>query len=222
MSVIEAIKARKSIRAYKPDPVPKQLLHQLLETCIWAPSWRNTQPWEFAIIGGKVMAKLKEALLHKMVAGIESNPDIPSPTFPDTYRERTRSLMKGQYDALGIARDDKERRQRWYRTIIQFLGAPNGIIIYIDKSLGTWSILDVGIMLQTIALAAVGYSLGTCIEADVVRYPDVLRDLLHIPESKLIVCGMAIGHPDMDAPVNRFPRGREPLEPLVTWHGFED
>ncbi len=220
MDLIEAIRSRKSIRAYKPDPIPRKILAELLETSIRAPSWGNTQPWEFAVIGGKVMEELKQALVQKAEEDTPENSDIPPPTFAGRYLERRRENGRQLFEVLGIDRADREKRRQWYLTGINFFGAPNAIIIYIDKSLGTWSILDTGIVMQTIMLAAWSYGLGTCALYRAVMYPDELRRILNIPESKLIVCGLTIGYPDMDAPQNRFRSTRDPLDTFVTWHGI--
>ncbi len=220
MKLIEAITSRKSIRAYKPTPVPKVMLAELLESCLRAPSWANTQPWEFAVVGGKVMDELKLALVQKAEADTPANPDIPAPAFDGRYLERIRENGRQLYGVLGIAREDKEKRRQWSLTGSRFFGAPNAIIVYIDRTLGAWSILDAGIVMQTIMLAAQSYGLGTCALYRSVIYPEELRRILNIPESKLIVCGLSIGYPDMDAPQNNFRSTRDPLETSVTWHGF--
>ncbi len=220
MEVLEAIRERRSIRAFKSDPVPKEVLRELLDICLRAPSWANTQPWEFVIIGGKVMEELKQILVVKRSDGVESNPDIPWPAFPDLYRERSRQLGFRLYETLGIAREDKQKRREHSLSMARFFGAPNGIIFYIDRALGSYSMFDVGILIQTIMLAALSYGLGTCCEAEVVQYADELRRLLGISESKLIVCGMAIGYPDTDALAYRFWSSREPLDTFATWHGL--
>jgi nitroreductase len=222
MDLNEAIRFRKSIRAYKSDPVPKKILAELLETCLRAPSWGNTQPWEFAVVGGKVMDELKRALVQKAEEDMPENPDIPAPAFADRYLERRKENGRQLFEVLGIAREDREKRRQWYLTGINFFGAPNAIIIYIDKSLGAWSILDTGIVMQTIMLAAPSYGLGTCALYRGIVYPDELRRILKIPESKLIVCALTIGYPDMDAPQNRFWSTRDPLNEFVTWHGIEE
>lgn len=222
MDLVEAIRCRKSIRAYKPVPVPNKILSELLDTCIRAPSFANTQPWEFAIIGGKVLDELKRALVHKAEEDAPRDPDIPDPTFAGRYLERRRENGRQLFEVLGIAREDREKRHQWSLTGSRFFDAPNAIIIYIDKSLGAWSILDVGIVMQTIMLAAQNYGLGTCAQYRAVIYPEELRRVLNIPESKLIVCGLAIGYPDMDAPQNWFQSTRDPLDAFVTCHGINE
>jgi len=220
MDVIEAIKARHSVRAYKPEPVPKEVLAELMEAALRAPSWANTQTWEFAIVGGDIMQELKQSLGDKASAQDERYPDIPRPEWPSPYRERGRENGIRLYQLLGITREDTERQLQWFVDMYRFFDAPNGIIVYTDRELSVWALLNVGLIAQTIALGALNYGLGTTIMAASVSYPDEIRRMLNIPESKQLVIAMAIGYPAPEAEVNRFRSNREPLEAMVTWHGF--
>ena len=221
MEVIKAIRTRKSIRAFRPDPVPKAILTELIEMCLRAPSWGNTQPWEFAILGGQVMEEVKSRLVDRIASHAKPNPDIAMPSFGDSYKQRRSDNTSKMYDALGIGREEDEKRREWGKKSARFFDAPNGIILYMDRSLTTYSVMDIGILLQTIMLAASSYGLGTCPQAVVVFHPDILREALGILPTKLIVVGLAVGYPDWDAPVNNFPTLREPLETFASWHGFE-
>lgn len=220
MDVIEAIKARYSVRAFQPEPVPKKALTELMEVALRAPSWANTQTWEFAIVGGDVMRELKELLGAKALAQDERYPDIPRPEWPSPYRERRRENGIRLYQLLGIAREDMERQLQWFVDMYRFFDAPNGIIVYINRELSEWALLNVGLIVQTIALAALNYGLGTAASAAGVSYPDEVRSMLNIPESKQLVIAMAIGYPDPEAEVNGFRSNRVPLDTVVTWHGF--
>ena len=220
MDVIDAIKARYTVRAYKPEPVPKEILTELIEVALRAPSWANTQTWEFAVVGCEVMAALKQSLFAKASAQDERYPDIPRPEWPSPYRERHRENGIRLYQLMGITRDNIERQLQWYVEMYRFFNAPNAIIVYTDRDLSVWALLNVGLIVQTIALAALNYGLGTTILAAGVSYPDEVRGLLKIPESKQLIIAVAIGYPDLTAEVNRFSSTREPLESMVTWHGF--
>jgi len=220
MDVIDAIKARYTVRAYKPEPVPKEVLTKLMEAALRAPSWANTQTWGFAIVGGEVMRELKQSLAAKASAQEERYPDIPRPQWPSPYRERRRENGVRLYQILGISRDNIERQLQWYVDMYRFFDAPNGIIVYTERELSVWALVNVGLVVQTIALAALDYGLGTAMLAASVSYPDEVRCILKIPESKQLVIAMAIGYPDPEAKVNEFCSNREPLEAMVTWHGF--
>jgi len=220
MDVIDAIKARYTVRAYKPEPVPKEVLAELMEAALRAPSWANTQTWEFAIVGGEVMRELKQILAAKASAQEERYPDIPRPEWPSPYLERSRENGVRLYQLLGISRDDMEKQLQWYVDMYCLFDAPSGIIVYTDRELSVWALVNVGLVVQTIALAALDYGLGTTILAASVSYPDEVRRILKIPESKQLVIAIAIGYPDAEAKVNEFRSNREPLEAMVTWHGF--
>jgi len=220
MDVIEAIKARHSVRAYKPDPVAKEVLAELMEVALRAPSWANTQTWEFAIVGGEVMRELKQILGNKALSQDERYPDIPRPEWPSPYQERRRELGSQIYKLMGITREDTEKQLQWFVQMYRFFDAPNAIIIYTDRGLSEWALMNIGLIVQTIALAALNYGLGTTILASVVSYPDEMKRLLNIPESKQLVIALAIGYPDPEAKANKFRSDRVSLEAVISWHDF--
>jgi len=223
MEVLEAISTRKSVRAFKPLPVPRKVLSEILEISLRAPSCENTQPWEFAIVTGHILDDLKGTLGELRGADEEFRPDIPFPV-PDyrpPHSDRARQVGKGLFRAMGIERQDRERRMEWYKAMARFFDAPVGIIVYVERYLGPYAILDAGLFLQNLALAAPSYGLATCIHMAGVLYPDVLRSILNIPDSKLILCGVSIGYPDEDHPGWKFRSQREPLEAFATWYGFD-
>jgi len=160
MDVIDAIKARYTVRAYKPEPVPKGVLTELMEAALRAPSWANTQTWEFAIVGGEVMREFKQILAAKASAQEERYPDIPRPEWPSPYLERSRENGIRLYQLLGISRDDMEKQLQWYVDMYRLFDAPNGIIVYTDRELSVWALVNVGLVVQTIALAALAMGWG--------------------------------------------------------------
>lgn len=222
MNVLEAIINRKSIRAFTTQPVSKAILNEILGVAVRAPSMDNSQPWEFYVIGHAVMEKVKCGLAKKQLSGELPHPEIPICKLPERYIERSRENGKRLFELLDIERDNKEKRKQWALTQARSFDAPNGIIICISKELSTWSILDVGIVMQNIMLAAHYHGLGTCAQGVMVSFPEVLRRELNIPKSKLIVCGIAIGYPDQSAKVNMFRSHRVALDELVNWYGFNE
>lgn len=220
MDIKDVIKTRRSIRAFLPRPVPQEILQEILEYAFRSPSWANSQMWEVAMLGGDVLLEIKRALVSAHKSNLQSDSDIPWPEFPEPYRGRRRELGVKLYEALGINRDDTKARDEWTVHGLNFLGAPNGIIIYKERELNEWAILDTGIIMQTIMLLAPNYGLGTCAQAAVVRYPNIIRGILNLPPNKFIVCGMAIGYPDWSHPANKFVSPRGKLEDFVTWYGF--
>lgn len=221
MELLEAVKSRQSIRAYKPIPVTKDILAQIIEVARWAPSGSNTQPWEFFILGGDVLERLKDALQQRFLARVEPNPDIPITSLPDVYRGRRIELVSSLYSALNIAREDREERQKWYLKMMRAFEAPNVILVTTEADTSDgWVMFNIGAVTQTIALVALEFGLGTCIEGALVQYPDVVREVASIPASKKLVIGIAIGYPDWDMPENKFRSSRVPVEELVFWRGL--
>jgi nitroreductase len=222
MDVIKAVENRRSIKGFKPDPVPKEVLRQLLETCRWAPSAQNTQSWDFYVLGGKVMEEVKSRLTEKVQANMPPNPDIPNIKLFEPYLKRSNDLKdridKHQFPS---GTDNLDQKRAAYNINGgRFHNAPNGIIICTEKSLAPRLIIDIGIIVQTIALTAYAMGLGACIMARPTYYPEILRDILKIPDSKLIVIGVAIGYPDPNSLLNTFQHQRVELDDLVHWCGI--
>lgn len=227
MDIVEAILKRKSIRAFKPDPVPQDVLRMIMELAVRAPSWANTQPWEFVVVTGKTLEEIRRGFVT--MAGERANPDISHPgEFPEPYDTRRRALGRKVFELKGISREDKERRKWWVLQGLRLFDAPCVIYILIDRSfylqgdqLNVWPLFDCGLVAENIMLLAPRYGLGTIAQIQAVGYPDVLRRVLEIPQSRVIVLGIAIGYPDRDDPINELCSERDPLDNLCTWHGFD-
>jgi len=228
MEIIDAIRSRRSIRSFKPDPVPRETLEELLDICRWAPSGGNVQPWHFAVLGGEVLDKVKARLEEAGKASWDgtaftsTNPDFPrSGGYPESLTSRVEALRK-QLDSYVFSKeggDIQEKRNEFWFKMLRFFEAPNAIIICTHDANPT-ATSAIGVVSQTICLAATAYGLGTCIMGFPIMWPDIYRELLGIPESKPIATSIAIGYPDLEAPINTFPRLREPLDALTEWHGF--
>ncbi len=228
VDIIEAIRTRRSIRAFKSDPIPKKVLEELLDVCRWAPSGGNTQPWHFAVLGGKVLSEVTTRLEEKVKTSwdgntfINTNPDLlrtgPYPEFLMPRQQSLRALTDSVRYPPGTENLEAKKLENRAKSL-RFFDAPNAIIIYADDSSPT-AIEAIGILSQTICLAALAHGLGTCIMGIPILWPEIFRELLSIPEGKPIVISIAIGYPDFEAPINTFPRPREPLDNLVEWHGL--
>ena len=220
MDISEAINRRQSIRAFKSDPVPRDILKQILEESLRAPSWANTQPWEFAVATGKPLEDIRAGFLEKRMTS--PSPDVARPPeFPERYAARIRVLDK--QNRLVTQKDWESRQVQNFK----HFGAPAVIYLltrrefyYQTKGLNVWALYDCGAVVQNILLLATRYGLGTIVQAQAAAYPDVLRNALEIPESKIILLGIAIGYPDWEHPINQFRTEREPLDSITTWHGF--
>ncbi len=224
MDIVEAIKIRKSIRGFKADPVPKEVIMEVLEIAGRAPSAMNTQPWEFAVLTGEVLEKIKQVNIEKLYSPDPSQPEHTVTGWPrdSVYRDRQVELAIQIFKLMDIGREDKEKRASWMERGFRYFDAPAAIILLTDSVLtDEGPLLDLGAVMQTICLAALSYDLGTCIEDQGVMAPEVVRKLANIPETKRIIMSIAIGYPDWDFPANKLETTREPIENLVTWCGFE-
>ncbi|MGA9048983.1 MAG: nitroreductase [Dehalococcoidia bacterium] len=219
MDVLEAIKSRYSVRAFKTDPVPRKVLEELLSLSLRAPSWANTQTWELAVAGGDVMKDLRETMAAKAFSQDERGPDIPRPEWSSPYKERRKDNGLRLYELLGIRRDDVEKQLNWFVEMYRFFDAPNAIFIFTERDVSVWAMMNIGLLAQTISLAALSFGLGSIMLAAGASYPDIVRKKLNVSNSKQLIISMAIGYPDPDAPVNKFRTERVPLGDVCTWHG---
>jgi nitroreductase len=222
MDVIEAIQKRQSIRAFKTDPVPLATIKKILGLAIRAPSWANTQPWDFAVAAGKPLKQIQEGFLNR--GEVEAKSEVARPyEFPEPYISRMRGLMAKERSFMSEAEFKGRRTDNFYH-----YGAPACIYLLVGKSfvyqakgVNVWPLFDCGLVVENIMLLATSYGLGTVAQAQAVVYPDIIRKVLPIPGDKLLALGIAIGYPDMDKPRNKFRSDREPLEKIASFYGFE-
>ncbi len=218
MELLEAIQTRRSIRQFRPDPVPRALLQEILQAALRAPSSINTQPWECWVAGGESLRRLSQEMYAEAERGSPSRADFKlTETWKDAYLNRMRENGKGLFGILNIERQDKEKKRAFALSMYKFFGAPQAIFLCLDSSLGVYSIFDCGSFTQTVCLLAVAKGLGTCIQHSAVNYPDMIRKFVPIPPEKKILVAISIGYPEKDAPVNRFRSTREPLDAVLHW-----
>jgi len=219
MELLTAIKGRRSIRKFKPDKVPKNLIMEIFNEASWSPSWGNTQSWEFYILTGKTLAGFKEMSLEKPAAGLPPSPDVYMPeNWLPAMKLRYVEVGKVVLSTLGIKREDKKSRDDYYRDMATLFGAPCLILACNSRDLAVeYPMLDIGIITQTICLLAHDKGLGTCIMAATVRYPDAIRKISGIPDDKRIILGIALGYPDPNSPLNNIPRQRAEINEFVHW-----
>jgi nitroreductase len=220
MDVLDAIQGRASTRAFLEKPVPRSVLHQILDTARWAPSGVNTQPWHAAVVTGQSQKRIGDLIIQALESDQKPNPDFSYYTteFPEPYISRQRACGYALYNALGIQRDDYDRRkEQWYKNYHSF-GAPAQIYLFIDDFMQIGSWVDMGMFIQNIMLAARGLGLETCPQASLSEFPDIVRDTLGIGADKKLICGIAVGYADADDPVNNYRTEREPVENFTTWH----
>jgi nitroreductase len=217
MTVEEAIVGRQSTRAYLPTPVDRALIGRILAIAGRAPSGSNIQPWKVTVLTGNARRALSDELVALHAAGENGNWSYQyySDVWREPYLERRRRTGWGLYGTLGIAKGDRAASREFQGRNYDFFGAPVGLIFTIDRDLALGSWLDYGGFLQSIMIAARSFGLETCPQAAFCEYHEVIAARLSIPDSEMVVCGMALGYPDPDAIVNTFRTERMGLDDFV-------
>lgn len=224
MDVLDAIKNRRSIRAFKPDPVPKETLEKLLAISQRAPSGTNTQPWHVYVCTGAVKQAITDdvlALARSGGGGKYEDYDYYPADWKDVHRERRRGVGWSLYGLLGIAKGDRAGAARQSARNFQFFDAPVGLFVTVDSYLGLGSWSDAGMYLQTIMLAAKGVGLDTCPQAAWIPYQKPVFNHLGIPEDQSLVSGMSLGYANPDAIENTLVSEREALANVAHFRGFD-
>ncbi|MGO9136171.1 MAG: nitroreductase [Syntrophales bacterium] len=219
MELRAAIEGRRSIRKFKAKEISRQIIHDILETARWAPSWGNTQLWEFYVLTGKRLDEFREANHRSFVDGQTFPLDVPMHEFwPERLKERYGELGKVMLTTMNVKRDDKDARHKLYEDMTLLFGAPCLVVTCIPGDiLVEYAMLDVGLILQTVCLLAYDKGIGTCIMAMAVRNPGLLRKILSIPADRKIAIGIAMGYPDENFPLNNFARKRANIDDYVKW-----
>ena len=221
--VDNAITSRRSIRRFLATPVPAAEVEAILDAAARAPSGTNMQPWR----GYALAAAAKDVLVAAVQAAFDAGGDNHHqevPYYPDEFFEpylsRRRAVGWELYGRLGIARGESAKMKAQHRRNFQFFDAPVGMIFTIDRRLATGSWLDYGMFLQNIMTAARGRGLDTCAQAAWTHYHRAIRPVLGLEDVETVVCGMALGYADPDAPENALVTAREPARAFVRFDGF--
>ncbi len=220
MLLADALRARKSVRAFRPAPVSREVVQAILEDAARSPSGTNIQPWKVHV----VMGAARERLVSEVLAHRETRPEDSVAEFSnrgkrkEPYTTRMRTLGKAMYGLIGIPKGDEAAGwEQWGRNY-KFFDAPVGLIITIDKDLGSMSYIDLGIFLQSLMLSATSRGLSTCAQGAWNQFWSATRRVLDVPEGEYIVCGISLGYEDMTSPVNTLVSEREPIDAFTTWH----
>jgi len=209
------MRQRKSIRAFKSDPVPKETIGEILKLSILAPSSINLQPSEFHV----VMGGEKERLIRRLLKAYRERQVFCGPgtgkPLPRAFAKRGAGTLEGMKPYFEEMKAEPSRFIN--EGSCQFYGAPVAVLLFRDDSFSKGSLVDIGISLGYFVLAAHSAGLGTCPIGLINAYADEVKDLLNIPENKNLVVGVALGYPDWESPINHFKSSREPLDQFVRW-----
>ncbi len=218
MEILEGIKTRRSIRAFKPDPIPRDVLNKILEAANASPSYTNTQPWEVVVATGKKKDEVSGRILELARAKAAGTPDIATPkSWPAGMEQRSREHGARRLAALGIAREDEAGREKMRLMNFQFYGAPCIVCLFTEPGVPEWSIYDMGLFSQTLILAAHALGVESCLQASVTAYaPEIKKALGVDPKKKLVIC-IALGYPDEGAKLNTYRALRQKPEDFTKW-----
>jgi len=220
MDVLEAMRGRKSTRAYLDKPVARATVEAILDAARWAPSGVDSQPWKVAVVSGTTKERISSDLLAARTAKQPENPDYayyPS-EWQEPYKSRRKATGLALYAALKIGKDDPQARMKAWNNNYRFFGAPVGLLFFVDRALAQGAWVDMGMFIENVMLAARGHGLDTCPQAALAEYPDIVRGILNFPNTHALVCGMALGYADHAHPVNNYRTEREPVSAFTTWH----
>lgn len=222
-AVDHAITSRISVRRFLPTPVPEPLVADLLRVACRAPSGTNTQPWQVHVLIGDARVRLSEKILavHNDPAERATHEEdyayYPK-EWVSPYVDRRRKVGWDLYGLLGIGKQEREKMHAQHGRNYLFFDAPVGLIFTIDRVMERGSWLDYGMFLQNIMVAARGRGLDTCPQAAFTLFHRLIARELSLPPSQMVVCGMALGFADPDAPENQLRTDREPVEAFARFH----
>lgn len=225
-SVDAAITSRMSARAFLPQPVPRATIEHLLRLASRAPSGTNTQPWKVYVLQGAS----RDSLVEKVCAAhdaLRADPALAAEYreeydyYPEKwvspYIDRRRENGWSLYGLLGITKGDKDKMHAQHQRNFRLFDAPVGLMFTVDRIMGRGSLVDYGMFLQAIMVAARGHGLHTCPQAAWNGFAKIILPHIGASDGEMLVCGMALGYADPSDPVNGFNTPREPVESFTTW-----
>jgi len=218
MEALEAIKGRRSIRGFKPEPVDQNTLYEILEVARWSPSYKNSQPWEVTVVSGKKKEELSDMLIKLLREGRPFNPDLAHPQkWPLRETKRIERLMRSRGVIRDLPKDEKEAQRLIQEANFRFYGAPHVLFLHQSKELSMWSLFDLGLFAQTLMLSAYAKGVHSVPQAFVTLYANEIKEFLGIPQTQRLIIAISMGYPDTSSPEYRFRSERDPVEEFVKW-----
>ena len=221
----DVVLGRRSIRGFKPDPVAKALVKEIIEIAMRAPSSMNTQPWNFHVVAGDVLNRIRAGNTERNLAGVPHSREFRvGGAFEGAHRDRQIGVAKQLFSAMGIARDDSEKRQDWVMRGFRQFDAPVSIVITYDRILhgGDDAPFDCGAVSNALVNAAWSRGLGCVINSQGIMQSPVVREHALIPEDQVIMKCIAMGYPDEDFPANAVVSHRKSVDEAAVFLGFDD
>ncbi|MCC4610007.1 nitroreductase [Xanthomonas campestris] len=219
----DVVRARHSVRSFRPEPIPKAVLRSVLEDAQRSPSNCNTQPWLVHIVSGAKRNALSRALLAANEAGRHTSDfSFASSSYEGVFHERLKAQGAAYYQAIGIAREDYDERRTASLRNLEFFGAPHIALLFMPLvGDGVRAASDVGMYAQTLLLSLTAHGLGGIPQTSLGMYADTIREELGIDPSQKMLFGLSFGYPDETAPANRYRIGKASIDESVTFHEEE-
>lgn len=219
MNLDDAIRQRRSVRAFLPQEVPEATLREVLELAQWAPSNCNVQPWVPHVVSGGALRGLGEDMVAAAQADVPIDPDWPvDGAYPGLYRARQIEAAALLYGAMGVARQNLAGRRAAYQRNLAFFDAPHAAFIFMTRPFDTREATDIGMYAQTLMLALTSRGLASCAQGALGLYTGLVRRHLGLDDSHRLLFGISFGYEDADAPANRARTGRATLAKAVRFH----
>jgi len=225
LSFDEVVLGRRSIRGFKPDSPPKALIKEVLALALRAPSSLNTQPWNFYVVAGPVLDRIRAGNTERNLAGVPASRESRSHgEYVGEHRDRQVEIAKQLFGAMGIARDDKAKRKDWVLRGFRQFDAPVSVVVTYDRSIhgGDIGPFDCGAVTNALVNAAWSRGLGCVINSQGIMQSPVVREHAGIPDDQVIMICVAMGYPDDSFPANAVVSRRKSVEEAAVFVGFED
>ena len=225
MSFDEVVLGRRSARGFKREPVPKALIRDVIALAMRAPSSLNTQPWNFYVVAGEALDRIRAGNTERNLAGVPDSREFRSHgAYAGPHRERQIDIAKQLFAAMGIARDDKDARQDWVLRGFRQFDAPVSVVVTYDRSIhgGDIAPFDCGAVTNALVNAAWSRGLGCVINSQGIMQSPVVREHAGIAEDQVIMICVAMGYPDDSFPANPVVSQRKSVDEAVVFVGFDD
>jgi nitroreductase len=225
MNVYEALASRRSVRDFLPRPVPGAVIRRVLSAAARSASGGNVQPWHIDVVAGERLDELKALMqrrLQEVAAGAAPEPteyDIYPKELVAPYRDYRFKLGEAMYATMGIPREDKASRLKWFARNYQFFGAPMALFCSIDRRMGPPQWSDLGMFLMSVMLLLREEGLDSCAQESWSVYPRTIANFVGMPPERMLFCGMSIGYCNAEHPVNRLVSERAELAAFAKFHG---
>lgn len=224
MNYDEVIFGRRSIRAFEQRPVPRKVLEEVIELAIRAPSSMNTQPWHLHVLTGEPLDRIRADNTERMLKGVPPQKEVRgSDAYEGPHRQRQVEIAVQLFEAMGIARDDKEKRQDWILRGFRQFDAPVSIVVTYDRILqdGDIATFDCGALVNGLVNAAWSRGLGCVVNSQGIMHSAVVREHAGIPDDQVIMICVAMGYPDQSFPANAVVSRRRPVAEVARFVGFD-